>query len=173
MMTAQPLEQWPKWRDELVAPLRWKGVRGDRISDILLETDTHLRETGESPNEAVGDAKAYANDRVDLIPKENHDDDSSLLLIAILSFVGSGLYASGAWAIGAGTNAIFDINAWIVFILGAAIVYIGVWRLPFDLIRHPATNVPLFGGSGRVRALFIGALIIVGVTLYALGRLLA
>ena len=174
-MKTRPLERYPKWREELILQLRWKGVSGDRIGDIILETDTHLQASGESPDEAFGNAKMYANERARLLSSDidDKDDDSSLVLIAVASFVGSALYASGAWAIGADTDAIFGLNRWIIFILGAVIIYIGAWRLPFDLIRHPATNRPLLGGSGQVRAVFIGTLVIVGVVLHLFGRLLA
>lgn len=40
--------------------LRLLDVRGDRIGDALMTVETHVAESGESAQEAFGDARAYA-----------------------------------------------------------------------------------------------------------------
>lgn len=172
MMTAQPLEHWPKWRDSLVYHLRMKEIPGDRIGDILLEVDTHLQESGETPEVAFGDAKSYARTRVESMPAKV-TDDSSVLTIAALAFVGSALYVDGAWSLGDRTDAFFGLNPWIAFVLGAAVIFIGLWRLPMDLVRHPITNTPLLGGSGTGKVVIGAILVATGAVFLTLGRLLA
>ena len=174
MMTAQPLDQWPKWRDSLVYHLRMKDVPGDRIGDILLEADAHLRESGETPEDAFGDARSYATTRTDALPErsseEKEERDQRLLVIAFAAFAGSALYATGAQAIGAGTDALFGLNGWIAFAIGAAILFIGLWRLPADFVRHPVTNEPMLGNLPSFRLVTAMILIIVGVVFYFVGR---
>ncbi|MDO5696675.1 MAG: hypothetical protein Q4G51_01750 [Dermatophilus congolensis] len=48
------------WADDVILELRLRDVSGARISEILTEAEAHVAETGESPQEAFGDPKAYA-----------------------------------------------------------------------------------------------------------------
>lgn len=174
MMTAQPLDKWPKWRDSLVYHLRMKDVPGDKIGDILLEADAHLRESGETPEDAFGDARRYADTRTDVLPDrtkaEKAERDQRLLVIALAAFAGTALYATGAQAIGASTDALFGLNGWIAFTIGAAILFIGLWRLPADFVRHPVTNEPMLGDMLSFRLVTAMVLIVIGAVFYFLGR---
>lgn len=50
------------WRDDLIIELRLLDVPGDRIGDALMTVEAHITESGESTQEAFGDARAYARD---------------------------------------------------------------------------------------------------------------
>lgn len=50
------------WRDELITELRLLDVPGERIGDALMTVETHVRESGESAEEAFGEARAYARE---------------------------------------------------------------------------------------------------------------
>lgn len=51
-----------KWREEFVVELRLLDVPGDVIGDALVTADTHVAESGETAQEAFGDAKGYARE---------------------------------------------------------------------------------------------------------------
>lgn len=50
------------WRDDFIIELRLAGVAGDVIGDALVTADTHIQESGESAQEAFGDARIYARE---------------------------------------------------------------------------------------------------------------
>lgn len=50
------------WRDELILELRLLDVPGDRIGDALVTVESHVVESGESAQEAFGDARTYARE---------------------------------------------------------------------------------------------------------------
>lgn len=49
-----------RWLDRLALELRLLDVDGETIGDVLAEAETHLLESGESPEEAFGDPAVYA-----------------------------------------------------------------------------------------------------------------
>lgn len=65
-MTHEALGYWPDWRNRLIQELRRWEVPGGKIGDILLETDYHLKDTGESPEAAFGDPREYARRRASM-----------------------------------------------------------------------------------------------------------
>lgn len=50
------------WRDDLIIELRLLDVPGDRIGDALMTVEAHITESGESAQEAFGEARVYARD---------------------------------------------------------------------------------------------------------------
>lgn len=50
------------WRDDFIVELRLLSAPGDRIGDALMTVETHVAESGESAQEAFGEAKAYAQE---------------------------------------------------------------------------------------------------------------
>lgn len=50
------------WRHDFIVELRLRSVAGDRIGDALMTVETHVAESGESAQDAFGDAKAYAGE---------------------------------------------------------------------------------------------------------------
>jgi hypothetical protein len=67
-MTTQPLAAWPKWRDDLILQLQLKNVPGDRIGDILFEIDSHLAESGETPDQRMPSASRSATRHPERLP---------------------------------------------------------------------------------------------------------
>lgn len=51
-----------RWADEFIIEQRLLDVPGDRIGDALITIEDHLRESGESADEAFGDPKDYARE---------------------------------------------------------------------------------------------------------------
>src|SRR5699024_8767497 len=49
-----------KYQRSLLVELHRRDVPGPRIGDILAEVDSHVAETGETPNDAFGPPKKYA-----------------------------------------------------------------------------------------------------------------
>lgn len=52
------------WRDDFLVELRLLDVPGPQIGDALMTVETHVAESGESAQEAFGDARAYARELV-------------------------------------------------------------------------------------------------------------
>lgn len=177
MMTSTPLDGHTKWRDALLFQLRMKDVPGDRIGDILLEVESHLRETGESPENAFGDAKAYANERaaseVTSHAPVKTGKGAGLGLIAAASFAGSYMYTAGAIGAGRGEDTVLWLPPIATLLIGAAILAGVLMQLPVDLIRHPVTREPLFGAWKNWRWIVVGIVAVLGVLLYLLGRMLS
>lgn len=48
------------WRDNLVTELRLRGLPGRRIGEALAEVDAHCADSGQTPDDAFGEPKAYA-----------------------------------------------------------------------------------------------------------------
>jgi hypothetical protein len=170
----RPLEQHRKWREDLILQLRMADVPGDRIGDILLEADAHLRETGETPAEAFGNPKEYARLRSEA--EQNDEDDPAMLRllgIAVAAFSGTYLLTSGATEFGKGAETVLLVPPVVALIAGAVILTGLVLWLPVDLICHPTTKQPLFGDSGRWRGIVLGALAILAAVFYLIGRMLA
>lgn len=170
-MTDSPLAQHPKWRDTLIFQLRMDDVPGDRIGDILLEVESHLAESGELPQEAFGDPKAYATSRV--TDADRAPDTMGILIIIALSFFGSMLYVMGAMGAGRESESVLGLNPWILLAVGAALLVLTALRLPDDLVRHPQTGKPMLGDvphAGKVAAALVAA---IGAAFFFIGRLLA
>lgn len=174
-MPAQLLDQHRKWRDDLIVQLRLKDVPGDRIGDILLEVESHIRETGETPEEAFGPAKAYAETYVRANPPRREQASSipQLILIGASSFAGTYLLSDGALSLGRGVDAILGLSAWVTLLIGLALLVITLARLPVDLIRHPVTGASLFREFRHAKSITMAIILVIGVVLYLIGRLLA
>jgi hypothetical protein len=121
-MMTQPLAAWPKWRDDLILQLRLKNVPDDRVGDILLEIDSHLAESGETPEDAFGEPKRYAASRALARSDKDKNDTRNLIIVALGSGIGGILAASGAWGIGSGDDLFLNIPAWPGLIVGIAIL---------------------------------------------------
>ncbi len=174
-MTFQLLADHQTWRDDLIVHLRMKDVPGDRIGDILLEVESHLRQTGETPLEAFGQAKEYADAQLAMNPRIAPEGTSIAMLtgIGLASFAGAALYASGIIAIGKDGDTWFGLNPWLPFLTGAVILVAGLMLLPADLVRHPETGAPLLGDTKKMKTVTHVVLVAIGIALYALGRILA
>lgn len=174
-MTTQPLEQWPKWRDDLILRLRMKDVPGETIGDILFEADAHLRETGERPEDAFGSPKAYATERAMIVPERHRSTGNRmrLVLIALVGGFTGFLAASSAWSLGSGSDLYLGIPAWLGLAVAFAVAALFIPRLPVDLIRDPRTGRSIHGGRGSTIAIMGGSLAVASAVLIVLGWIAA
>jgi hypothetical protein len=136
------LARWPSWRDKLIVELRNRDVPGDAIGDILGEAESHLVDSGESPDVAFGEPKTYARERAASIAA-TPDDASDTLVSAIGGAIGGVVLGLGAWGLGAGEPAPGGIPAWVALFVGVAILsFVFLWITP-DFITDPRTGRPL------------------------------
>jgi hypothetical protein len=173
-MTTEPLGTWPEWRDDLIYQLRLRGIPGDTIGDILLEVEQHIRETGETPEEAFGPSKTYAERRSSAIPATgDHKEDVNLVSQIIVPGLGGFLLATGAFELGAGDESWGSTRAWIMLAAGLSLLVWVFIRLPVDLIRDPRSGNALFGDRREMTLIMMSAVIVAAGLMYAAGRLIA
>jgi hypothetical protein len=173
-MSTKPLAAWPKWRDDLIHQLRLKDVPGDRIGDILLEVEEHTSESGETPEEAFGPAKSYAESRSNAIPQTGEDEeDVNLILQILVPGLGGFLLATGVFDLGSGDYAWGSTRPWIMLITGSTLLTWVLIRLPIDLVRDPRTGNALFRERGEMIAIMMSAFLVAAGLMYAAGRLVA
>jgi hypothetical protein len=139
MMTNHVLARHSKWRDALVLHLRMADVPGDRIGEILLEVESHVAETGETPQQAFGDAKSYATARA-----EPHHDDLpergiDIVRQVLLPGLGGFLLAMGSLRLGSGEL----LSGAIMGIIGVALLVFTFATIAEDPVRHPQSGQPL------------------------------
>lgn len=144
-MTDRVLSQWPTWRDKAILELRMKGVPGEEIGEILTEVETHLQESGESPEDAFGDPVAYARDRMESVNMVTKDG-ANMITGAIGGALGGFVLAHSAWRLGAGEPMLGNMPAWIGVLLGAALLAWVFHRIGLDLITDPRTGRPVDSG---------------------------
>lgn len=168
-MTTQPLAAWPKWRDDLILHLRLKNVPGDRIGDILFEIDSHLAESGETPEDAFGEPKRYAASRAPTRSDKDRNETKNLIIVALGSGIGGFLAAFGAWGLGSGDDLFLSIPAWPGLIAGIAILAVGFSKLDSDLVREPRTGNPVFGERWDPRLIIGGTFAIAFLMLLLIG----
>lgn len=143
-MTDRLLSQWPAWRDKAILELRMKNVPGAEIGEILTEVETHVRESGESPDDAFGDPVTYARERLASV-KVGPENKSTMMTSVIGGAVGGYILAHSAWRFGAGEPVLGGIPAWIGLLLGVAVLVLVFRRFEPDLITDPRTGHPRTG----------------------------
>lgn len=142
MMTNQMLPGWPTWRDKVIIELRRHDVPGDAIGDILVEAENHLIDSGESPDVAFGEPRAYARERAATMAAMP-DGTSDTLINVIVGAIGGFALGLGAWGLGAGESVLGGIPAWIALLVGVAILWFVFLRITPDLITDPRTGKPV------------------------------
>lgn len=173
-MSTTPLDTWPKWRNDLIFQLRLKDVPGDKIGDILLEIEEHVRESGETPEQAFGPATAYADNRANAdLASGNDGEDVNLISQMLLPGLGGFLLASGAFQLGGGEEAWGSTRSWLMLIAGIAMLSWVFIRLPVDLIRDPRSGTPLFRERRELTVIMLSGVIVAAGLMYGAGRIMA
>jgi hypothetical protein len=134
------------WRDELVFRLRIEGASPEAIGDILLEVDTHVRDTGESPEEAFGSAETYAPVRAVGARRVRMTDGAEVLEI-VGTVAGVALTVWSMWLLVNGGHLPFMLRPWVGLALGMAILWIVLRPKLDDLVRHPSSGQPIGDGQ--------------------------
>lgn len=171
-MSDRLLSKWPSWRDKATLELRTKNVPGDQIGDILTEVETHLDETGESPEDAFGEPGAYVSERLDGVGMAPASG-SGWIANAIGGAISGLLLGYGAWQFGAGDPVLGNIPAWIGLLLGVAGLAFVFGRIEPDLVTDPRSGRPLVSarsGGVFVAATFGGAAVILFLAGWFLSR---
>ena len=172
-MTAQPLpSDSVTYLDDLVTHLRLLEVPGERIGQILAETESHLAESGEDPTESFGEPREYARELAAregvTLPEVSHSDNPIIQLFSTfrardwLSFavgilvIGAGTFLGrgGILSLTMGSPLPLEMNPWLAIAIGV-VVAIGWWvwvRVVTDPIVDPRTgDVVRWDRRGRRR----------------------
>ena len=163
-MTAQPTPDTPlgptEYVDELIGQLRLLEVPGDRIGQIMAETESHLAESGEDPVQAFGDPHDYARELASregvTLPRVSRSDNPLIQLFStfrardwvaliggtIVMGAGGFIGLTGVFHLIWGGPVPFDLDPWVAIGFGVA-VYVGWWfvlRALTDPIMDPRTG---------------------------------
>lgn len=89
-----------RWCENLVLELRLRDVKGARIGDEVASVESHCAESGQSAQEAFGDAREYAA-ALEFEPHDVESDASTpaLLMRAWPTLVGLAGFYVASWAI--------------------------------------------------------------------------
>lgn len=148
-MSDGALEYWTDWRNRLILELRRQDVSGATIGDIVLEAESHVSESGESPHSAFGDPSEYARLRASMLPARQGEVGGSgmswwLICLSVVGGLGGILDASGAWNIGAGEATAGGIfPAWSLLLAGGFLMMVPLYLIGTDLVTDPRTGRPL------------------------------
>lgn len=131
------------WRDDLVLELRLHDVPGDAIGAALAEVQAHCLDSGQSAQEAFGDARAFG---AELAAAAGRRDDDPVplrtVLPAAVETLGVVATVGGAVAWLRGEPAELHLSALVVLLLvGAVMVALARW--PTRVLRF------LLGGTVR------------------------
>jgi hypothetical protein len=127
------------WLNELVYRLRLQGASPEAIGDILLEADAHVRDTGETPEDAFGPAKSYATSRaVGTRPVRLTDRPQLLEIIGALA--GVALTVWSMWLLVNDGHLPFMLRPWVGLALGLAILWLVLRPARRDLVRNPVSG---------------------------------
>ncbi len=174
-MSKNLLSRWPEWRDDLVLALRMKDVPGKEIGEILAETEAHLDETGETPEEAFGDPKDYARQRAlpVMTRTPRRERWSKFAGIGIVSFAGGAMAANAAWALGAGEMWWGPVPVLLALLIGGAVLVGLPWLVEGDLIEDPRTGENAYGDGRRPMLVLSGGLLVMLAIVFVMSLVLS
>ncbi|MEO6880363.1 MAG: hypothetical protein ABI181_05330 [Mycobacteriaceae bacterium] len=118
------------YNDQLLVFLRWRGVPGPQIAEVLAEVDSHVTETGEDPREAFGEPKAYAADIAAALGDASRGWWRDVLTWTTAAYglggwVGAWLLFDGASALGSGERGVLGTPAVLPLVLGLLVLAVG------------------------------------------------
>lgn len=89
-----------RWAEALLMELRLLGVPGDRIGQVLTEVESHVVDSGESAQEAFGDAVPYARSlALAPAPEQSCGAIAATLVPTVLQVLGMVAAITGAFAL--------------------------------------------------------------------------
>lgn len=132
---ARPLEETlaphvdRQWAGDFIVELRLRGVCGPDIGAALAEVDSHCAESGESADEAFGDAGEYARSLG--LPETDQQATTAVLrrtLPTLLQLVGMVSVITAAPAIAAGEAMTVTVGALVsAVVLVVVVLALGLW----------------------------------------------
>lgn len=143
------------WRDDFILELRLLDVPGDRIGDHLMTVETHVADSGESAQEAFGDAAAYARELVPDATDRGLKVSPLIIVGNLLGLLGIyfSLWAFGSWLDGGPAQVFVGTLVSLTVLLGlvvlVAVLFVPMMRFISD---RPAA-------VGIVTFLLLGALV--------------
>lgn len=102
-MTDKPITVDPAttdgWLNRFAAELRLRGADGAQTGEALAEVEAHVADSGQTPQEAFGDPRAYAES---VLPRERALDRRPVIgaiLVGVAGYLGAGgvLSAATSW----------------------------------------------------------------------------
>src|SRR5690606_17919837 len=152
----------PRWAEALLLELRLQGVAGARIGAVLAEVDAHVVDSGETAQEAFGDAVAYARS-LDL-PEDPAQSSSSIGRTVAASAVQTVGMLGTLWSLRSALDGTpLVLPAGMLLVLVAALAgFVGLWRAGDRVLRAALAPPVLTGVANRV---VTAALVAVAVTL--------
>jgi hypothetical protein len=127
------------WRDELIYRLRLQGASPEGIGDILLETDAHVRDTGESPEDAFGLAKTYAASRA-VGTRSVRLTDRPQIVEVIGTIAGVTLTVWSMWLLVNDGHLPFMLRPWVGLAIGLVVLWLVLRPARRDLMRNPVSG---------------------------------
>ena len=150
--------------DDLLLSLRAREVRGLRIGEVLAEVQSHVAETGESPQEAFGSPRDYADQvanalglpRAGLAGFLRRAISASDLLVAVALGLSCFVLADGLWSLGAAETGLFGLPAWLPTVAAAAVLAAGTVRTVRAGLRARDADAVIDPRTGADMASFAG-----------------
>lgn len=155
------LHEWPRWRDELIYRLRRQGMTGDQVGEVLTEILAYTNESGESPVEAFGAPKTYADSRV-LEPNPIGWTNLGTLAEIAAVLLGGGMMFWSAVLIGQHDTWPLGIHPLVGTFTGLVILFFTIRHSPRDTVRDPRTGEPLMGNHRQKEFLALLVFVILG-----------
>jgi len=162
MTTSSVTTTTRKYRRDLVMWLQLRDVDGARIGQIVAEVESHVAESGESPEVAFGPAKAYAaqfgdtRDRWKVRPRS--------VATTLAAAAGGWFLADGFFTMLVGEDDA-GIPAWLVMLAGALVLVAVFLVVPDNSVIDPRrggrprhTRTVLLAGTGAMFAGLLGVL---------------
>lgn len=124
-----------RYRNELIAALRWRNVSGVRIGEIVAEVEAHTAESGQSAFESFGPPKEYAK-QFEPTPGGGRRWGQGAWVGTIAAALGGWLLAAGVTAGMVGEEE-FGIPGWWAAAIGAVLMIGTFCFMPIDAIIDP------------------------------------
>ncbi|MDO4242206.1 MAG: hypothetical protein Q4C85_00315 [Actinomyces sp.] len=147
--------------DELILQLRLLGVPGDRVGQVLAETESHLAESGEDPIETFGPPRDYARELAAhegvTLPRVSRSNNVLIQLLFSMSprmwvafvaglavvGVGAGIGLGGLLNVTMGEPVPFGLSPWVALLIGVAVV------VGWVVVMHRLSDPIIDPRSGR------------------------
>jgi len=136
------------WCEDLLLALRVRDVPGTCIGEVLAEVQSHVAETGESPREAFGTPREYADQvagalgitPVGLRGQLRKVRGGDVVLTVVLG-LSTFLLADALWSLGAGERSVLGLPTWAAVAIGVLLLTGGVARFVAGVQRDPGDPV--------------------------------